>query len=60
MIIKPEDMTTEDKIALAIGTAYAKELNEKVFKKCLDEAAAKVFNDAFNKKLEKKNDPSIN
>jgi hypothetical protein len=47
-----EKLSTEDKIALAIGTAYAKELNEKVFKACLDECAAKLFNDLIDKKKE--------
>lgn len=49
-IVKPEDMTTEDKIALAIGAAYAKELNEKVFRKTADECAAKLFNEFFKLK----------
>lgn len=45
-----EDMTIEDKIALAIGTAYAKELNDKVFRACADECAAKLLGDLFEKK----------
>jgi hypothetical protein len=55
MIIKPEDMTTEDKIALAIATAYTKELNEKVFKKTADECAAKILMKVFDEKLKERN-----
>lgn len=43
-----KELTTEDKIALAIGAAYAKELNEKVFRACADECAAKILNNLFN------------
>lgn len=54
-----EDMTTEDKIALAIGTAYAKELNDKVFKACADECAAKILAEAVFKNIkEDKNENS--
>jgi hypothetical protein len=55
MIIKPEDMTAEDKIDLAIATAYTKELNEKVFRKTADECAAKILMKDFDKRLKERN-----
>jgi hypothetical protein len=54
MIIKPDDMTTEDKIYQAIAIAYTKELSEKVFKKTFDEVTSKVLNDYFDKRLKER------
>lgn len=46
-----KNLTTEDKIALAIGAAYAKELNDKVFRACADECAAKILTEAMFKNI---------